>query len=145
MTRIIEVRKLDIAVEYLDAAMQMYIDRRNYFCAIHLAGAAAELFDAHLPESMRMSEIAWKCQKALFLESGNGTPSNKKINEVVNGAKNSIKHMDNSDERTVAIDPISEAEWYIDNALISFEKLNLTKTPTAWKYQDYRNAEMRPT
>jgi hypothetical protein len=46
-------------------------------------------------------------------------------------------------EQQVTIDPISDAQWYIDNALISFEKLNLTKTPTAWKYQDYRNAEMR--
>jgi hypothetical protein len=46
MSEIIEVRKLNIAVEYLDAAMQMYVDQRNFFCAIHLAGAAAELFDA---------------------------------------------------------------------------------------------------
>jgi hypothetical protein len=80
MSGIIEVRKLDIAVEYLDAAMQMYIDQRNYFCAIHLAGAAAELFDGHLPKNTgtRISEIAWKCQKALFHESGRGRLATRK-------------------------------------------------------------------
>jgi hypothetical protein len=62
---------------------------------------------------------------------------------VVNGSRNSIKHIDDDGEQKVTIDPISETELYIDNALISFEKLNLTKTPTAWKYQHYRNAEMR--
>jgi hypothetical protein len=52
-------------------------------------------------------------------ESGKGTPSNKKINEVVNGSRNSIKHMDDDGEQKVTIDPISEAKWHIDNALIS--------------------------
>ena len=46
----IEIPKLEIAREYLELAMQLYVERRNYFCAIHLAAAAAELFDRHLPE-----------------------------------------------------------------------------------------------
>lgn len=142
MSRTIEVPKLDIAIEYLDAAMQMYVDQRNYFCAIHLAGAAAELFDAHLPKHTRISEIAWKCQKALHESETGRQPSNKEINEVANGSRNAIKHMDEDGVLTVAIDPIAEAQWYIDNALISFEKLKLTQTPAAWRYQDYRNAEM---
>ena len=132
MSGIIKVRKLDIAVEYLDAAMQMYMDQRNYFCAIHLAGSAAELFDGHLPKNTgtRTSEIAWKCQKALFHESGKETPSNKKINEVVNGSRNSIKHMDDDGEQKVTIDPISEAEWYIDNALITCMGIWTSRTKT---------------
>jgi hypothetical protein len=143
MSQTIEITKLDIAIEYLDAAMQMYVDQRNYFCAVHLAGAATELFDAHLPKQTRISEIAWKCQRALHESETGSQPSNKEINEVVNGSRNAIKHMDQDGVVTVAFDPIAEAEWYIDNALISFEKLRLTKTPAAWRYQDHRNAEMR--
>jgi hypothetical protein len=42
-------RKLDIAREYLDAAIEFFLARHNFFCAIHLAAAAEELFGAHLP------------------------------------------------------------------------------------------------
>ena len=135
-------QKLDIAKEYLDAAMQMYLEQRDYFCAIHLAGAAAELLDRHLPEERRTFWIAWRAQKALHRYETGKEPSKKEINEVVNGSKNAIKHMADG-QQTVMLDPVSEAQWYIDNALVSWEKLGLGKTPTNWRYQDYRNAEMR--
>ena len=56
----IEVPKLEIACEYLDAAIEFFLERTNFFCAINLAAAAGELFDAHLPESEQMFTLAWK-------------------------------------------------------------------------------------
>jgi hypothetical protein len=77
------VTKLAIACEYLDLAMQLYIEERNYFCAIHLAAAAEELFGGHLPEQERMHTITWKAQRALHnLETGR-EPTNKEIRDVV--------------------------------------------------------------
>lgn len=49
------IYKKDIATEYLNAAMQMYLRKENYFCAIHLAAAAFELFDLHLPKNRNCS------------------------------------------------------------------------------------------
>ncbi len=135
-------QKLYIAGEYLDAALQMYLEQRNYFCALHLAGAAAELLDQHLPEEDRTFGIAWRAQRALhYIETGE-EPSNRKINKVLNGPKNAIKHMEN-EEQTVTVDPVLEAEWTIESALVSSEKLKLRKTPTGWRYQDYRNAKIQ--
>ena len=57
--------KLDIAREYLDAAIEAFLARRSFFCAIHLAAAAEELLGAHLPEDKRISTLAWKAEKAL--------------------------------------------------------------------------------
>jgi hypothetical protein len=137
-----KIRKLDIAIEYLDAAMQMYIDRKNFFCAIHLAEAAAELFDAHLPEENRIRRIAWLAQKQMHLSENGKEASNEQINMVMSGTKNAIKHM-NDGERCFTVDPISEAEWSIEQAIVSFERLGLEKTATLWKFQDCRNTEMR--
>jgi len=54
--------KIDIACEYIDLAMQCYVEGHNYFCAIHLAGAAEELFGAHLAKDKRISTVAWKAR-----------------------------------------------------------------------------------
>ena len=53
-----KVSKLEIAQEYLDAAIEFFLAGTNFFCAIHLAAAAEELFGAHLPKSQRVSTSA---------------------------------------------------------------------------------------
>jgi hypothetical protein len=135
-------QKLGIAREYLDAAMQMYLEQQNYFCAIHLAGAALELLDHHLPKEDRTFGIAWRAQRALHCDETGEEPSDKEINNILNGPKNAIKHMKVEDQ-TVTLDPVFEAEWWIECALVIWEKLELRKTPTGWRYQDYRNAEIQ--
>src|ERR1700730_17778092 len=135
-----EYSKLQIAGEYLDAAMQFYIDQQNYFCAIHLAAAAAELLDEHLPQEKRTVEIAWNAQRARRRMETGTDASKQDIKNVLLYSKNTIKHMDTV-ERTATLDPIFEAQWWIDHALTSFEKLELTKTPTLWRYQEVRNEE----
>lgn len=64
-----DVSKLEIALEYLDAAIEFFLAGTNFFCAIHLAAAAEELFGAHLPESQRIFMLAWKAEKALKSEA----------------------------------------------------------------------------
>jgi hypothetical protein len=45
-----EVPKLEIASEFLDAAIEFFLAGCNFFCAIHLSAAAEELFGAHVSE-----------------------------------------------------------------------------------------------
>ncbi|MGC9953437.1 MAG: hypothetical protein ABSD21_04060 [Rhizomicrobium sp.] len=141
MSTILEVSKLEIAAEYLDAAMQMYLERRNYFCAIHLAAAAAELFDRHLPPEKSGHEISWRAQEILHEREKRVKPQREEVKNVLYGTKNAIKHMDDG-VQTVTVDPIFEARWYIDQALNSAEKLSLRKSPMMWQYRDRRSAEM---
>jgi hypothetical protein len=150
--------KLSIACTYLDMAMQLYIEERDYFCAIHLAAAAEELFGKHLPEQERIYTITRKAQRALHeIETGR-EPTKQELEAVVAYAKNAIKH-ENYDggERSVTLDPVFEARRYIEDALINFNKLresekyrrDLPKSPTMWKFEDYQNGrddeEMRRT
>jgi hypothetical protein len=63
--------KLDIAREFLDTAMRLYVEERDYFSAIHLAAAAEELFGQHLSEDERISTIALRAQISFdILETG---------------------------------------------------------------------------
>jgi hypothetical protein len=45
--------------------MQLYIEERKYFCAIHLAAAAEELFGKHLPAHERIHTIVRNAQQGL--------------------------------------------------------------------------------
>lgn len=142
--------KLEIASEYLELAMQLYLEKRNYFCAIHLAGAAEELFGMHLPKDKRIFNIARKAQKALRIIETAKVPQNAKehaeadreATQLVNWSKNTIKHL-NDDKTTITIDPVFEASRWIEQALINYYKLHLPKSSTLWKFEDYRNKEIQ--
>jgi len=140
-----KVPKLDIAREYLDAAIKFFLERTNFFCASLLAAAAEELFGAHLPESQRSATIARKAQKALMSETGR-VPTDKVVKAArisVNNWKNEIKHMRNRRRRTIKIDREFVAEHYIKRALMNFNKLKLRKSAAIRKFEDHQARRVR--
>ena len=66
------VPKLEIACEYLDAAIEFYLACTNSFCVIHLAAAAEELLGKHLREDQRIFTFAWKAEKQADIGSKAG-------------------------------------------------------------------------
>ena len=139
----VEVSKLEIASEYLDAAIGFFLAGTNYFCAIHLSAAAEELFGAHLREDQRIFTLAWKAEKALMSETG-PIPSDAVARRSVNEWKNDVKHMNDGASPTIRIDPAFAAEHHIEQALINFYKLNLRKKSAAvWKFEDHQNRKVQ--
>jgi hypothetical protein len=126
--------KIDMAREYLDAAIELFLTRNNFFCAIHLAAAAEELFGAHLPECQRISTLAWKAERAL--KSEQQPTSDASARRSVNEWKNEVKHMDDGSSLTLKIDPAFAAEYHIEQALINFYKLGLHKSAAIWKFEE---------
>ncbi len=138
-----EVAKLEVALEYLDAAIEFFLAGRNFFCAIHLSAAAEELLGAHLPESQRIFTYAWKAEKALLSETADAEVTTAEARKSVNEWKNEVKHMNDSTSRTVTIDPAFAAEHHIEQALVNFYKLSLRKSPAIWKFEEYQNRKIR--
>lgn len=124
-----DFKKLDIACEFIDMAMQFYIEERNYFCAIHLAAAAEELLGAHLPSKERFFAFTVKAQQTLHKLKTGEEQSYSKAREFVLWSKNTIKHMDSNDTK-ITIDPKFEAEFWIEHALVNYSKLNIPKSQT---------------
>ena len=119
-----EISKLDIAREYLDAAIEFFLPETNLFCAIHLAGAAEELFGPHFPECQRIYTSAVKAEMALKSEVGRDlSDARKRVNEW----RNEVKHMSGGASRSWAIDPEFAAKHHIEQALVNFYKLGLQK------------------
>lgn len=138
----VEVSKLEIAGEYLDAAIEFFLERTNYLCAIHLSAAAEELFGAHLPEDQRIFTLAWKAERALMSETGS-LALDAVARRSVNEWKNDVKHMDEGTPLTITVDPPFAAEHHIEQALINFYKLNLRKSAAVWKFEDHQNHKVR--
>ena len=133
----VDVSKLEIASEYLDTAIGFFLAGTNYFCAIHLAAAAEELFGAHLPKEQRIFTLSWKAEKALMSEAG-PMPSDAAAHRSVNEWKNDVKHMNDGASPTIRIDPAFAAEHHIEQALINFYKLNLRKSAAVWRFEDHQ-------
>src|SRR5882672_917951 len=114
--------KIDIAREYLDAAINFFLARDNLFCAIHLAAAAEELFGAHLPKPERIFTIALRAERAFILENPmlpealSDADVNKKARKNVNEWSNKVKHMDDGESSTLEVDPAFAAEHHIEQA-----------------------------
>src|SRR5262249_33210480 len=133
----VEVPLLEIAREYLDAAIEFFLKRTKFFCAIHLAGAAGGIFLGHLWGAEQVFTAARKAGKGLLVEKGTG-PSDAEARQSVNKWKNEVKHM-NDGARRRTINPEFAAECLIEKALVSFYKLKLQKSPAIWKFEDHQN------
>ena len=122
--------------------LSFFLARTNLFCAIHLAGAAEELFGAHLSENERISTLACRAEKALKSERGT-TISDSAARRSVNEWKNEIKHMNSSDCARLRIVPVFAAEHHIEHALVDFYKLHLDKSTAIWKFEDHQSRKIR--
>jgi hypothetical protein len=134
-----EVAKIDIALEYLDAAITFFLTQRNFFCAIHLAAVAEELFGGHLAEEHRIEQSALKAEKALLAERG-CDPTEREVHRSVKKWKNEVKHMGSRTASSLHIDEVFAADYHIEQALINFYRLGLQKSPAIWRYEDFKNA-----
>lgn len=137
----IEVPKLEIAREFLDAAIEFFLASKNYFCAIHLAGAAEELLGAHLHISKRNFARAWKTERAMMAESGK-IPSDKEAGRSVNEWKNAVKHIEIGTSPTIVINPAFAAEYQIGLALNNFRELKLPRSAAVVKLWDYQGCNV---
>lgn len=137
----VEVSKLTIAGEYLDAAIEFFLARTNYFCAIHLSAAAEELLGAHLPEGERIFTFARRAERALKSETKSPMTAAAAVKSV-NDWKNDVKHMNDGASPTIRIDAAFAAEHHIEHALINFTKLNLRKSSAVWRFEDHQNRSL---
>ena len=128
-------KKIHIAEEYLNDAIQLYFAGK-YFSAIHLAAAATELFEGHLPPPSGILNLTVKAQKAFeYCETGKA-PKDADAKRIINHEKNAIKHMDSVSDSEVNIDSQSMAIFWIENALSNHRKLGLGQSKNIWKFED---------
>ena len=141
-----EYSKIDIAMEYLDSAIDEYDVHKRYFASMNLAFVAEELLgklvrvttgrpDRHTESINTLLEIQSKIDL--------GFKDRKKLQQLLLSGKNTIKHMDSAnDNKAKLYFPIeTEAFWAIECAV---ENIKLLDIPVPTRVLDFLNSYERP-
>ncbi len=126
--------KLNIALEYLEAAIEERELRQRYFAAMNLAGVAEELLGKLIRANGdvdQMTEAVNRLnviQKVGVEQLGWKKLSEKELRKLLVRPKNSIKHMDsvaseNSAELFFEVE--DESKWLIQSAIRNLDILNI--------------------
>jgi hypothetical protein len=139
-----EIRKIDMAVQQLEDALQAYFNGR-YHSALVLAAAAEQLFAGYMhlhkiePAFSSMRKVIVKIANGL--KSSSGTPfkptTEKDIGELLNRAYNHSHHAGKT-ELELHMNPRFEAQETIDRAVSNFDSLlvkyDLAELPLAQRF-----------
>ncbi|MGR5079932.1 hypothetical protein [Photobacterium swingsii] len=141
--------KFDIALEYLDVASRLFIEGRNYFSIIHLAGAGEEILGKYCESVEIDSEVAKYKKSAIKWQSK--FDASLKVKDVLaeyNYSKNAIKHFDNKKcgDAIVQLDIKNEAENMLRRAYNNLESLDMLECcpQSLWKVIDMTTIWLEP-
>ncbi|UJO99550.1 MAG: hypothetical protein LZF64_10140 [Nitrosomonas sp.] len=123
-----QIGKREIAQPQLKEPIALFLDEK-FLCAITLAGAAEEIL-ARLVNVGSEQSIVEESLEAIQKLREAGIPmmgdlSKKKIFNLWNNARNTIKHHDEKSEEIVIINLFDEAYWMIKRALANASKLGI--------------------
>lgn len=127
--------KLDIADEMLESAIESYLDAENYFSALHLAGAAQEIYGKWLRINgeQNFSKMMLNQAEKIF----NEPIDRKAIKREDKRPKNSIKHMDNKSDRFAHLNPQLDSFVVISEAVIEYLMLKRSETSNITRFKNY--------
>lgn len=130
-----KIDKLIIADELLDKAIDCYIDERKYFSALHLAGAAQEIYGKWICSNNGQDYSTMMIDK---LDAALDVKIDKKILKKVNKhPKNTIKHLDNINDRYAQLNPKFDSCMEILEALIEYTRLGRVETKNILRFKEY--------
>lgn len=124
--------KMLAATELLECGLQAFFDG-NYFAALHLAGAADDIFGGYVTrggtdsafESLKAGALRIAEHLAKLPEyQMEGPPATEKgIAHVMNYARNRTKHLDKEGDDEILFNPRSEAKGLLRRALTNYYDL----------------------
>lgn len=133
-----KVDKLTIADELLESAIENYLDYKKYFTALHLAGAAQEIYGKWLrcnggqDYSNLMLDQVGKAFKNQGVEI-----DKKSIKKSDKHSKNTIKHLNNKSDRYAELNPEFDAFMQIVDSIMDYSFLKRIETHNIIRFKEY--------
>lgn len=123
--------KRDIAMQYFKLALSEYVEGKNMFAVIHLAGAAEEMLGklVSLQNKETAFERAQRLTRAFYKSFGKKTPKDNLINKHILKIKNGVKHINDGKDLEIQFDIKREAKELICRAIDNFNHLPELKRP----------------
>jgi len=134
--------KLDIADEMLDAAIAAFLDSKQFFVALNLAGVAEELYGKviRINGGVNSQSSLIELAKAIARHDDGVEMTDKELFNVSCMHKNDIKHLDTEEQRFIELDVEDEARATIGCALTNHTLLDRQFTPTIQRFYEFGRA-----
>lgn len=131
--------KLNIADEMLDGAILAFLDSKQLFVALNLAGVAEELYGKaiRLSGGVNSQSSLIELAKAIARLDGNSELKDSDLVKVSVMHKNGIKHLDAEEQRYIEIDVEDEARSAIGCALTNHTLLDRPFTPNVQRFYEF--------
>ncbi|PSV15390.1 hypothetical protein [Photobacterium kishitanii] len=130
-----KIDKLDIADEMLESAIESYLDTKKYSSALHLAGAAQEIYGKWLRISGGQDFSSIMLEHAANISK---EPIDRKaIKKEDKRPKNSIKHIDNESDRFAFLNPQFDSFMMISEAVTEYIMLKRPETHNIIRFKEY--------
>ena len=122
-----KVAKFDVANNHVQTAIDLFLEKKDYLCALSLAGAAEEILGQYAKRENKTPMLDLIC--SVVNEELSSSIDHKTLKkEFLNKAKNTIKHFDNNESEYIEIDPESEAIMMLLRAIGNLHYQNRTVT-----------------
>lgn len=139
----IKITKLDVAINHLQMAIDMFLTDQDLLCILTLAGAAEEILGQYAIRSNERTIIDLLCSSLKMKISPNMVDNDFK-RTVLNNARNTVKHFNKAESEIIEIDPETEALCMLIRAicnLYSHDKTATHNTPALmeWIYDNRKD------
>jgi hypothetical protein len=132
-------QKIEIAQRQLDTAIRLFLEGKDLFSVVTLAGAADEILGKALEHRgltsalTNMSEIEARVSAAFDDSSSTA----REIRDRANYARNHLKHHDDPDAATVTVDIRQEAIDMLSRAFDNATMLDGPWSPEMYQYNEW--------
>lgn len=129
------IDKLLIADELLETAIDCYLDQNKYLSALHLAGAAQEVYGKWIRSNNGQNLSTLMLNE---YEKHTGDKIDRKaLNKADKHSKNTIKHLDNKGDRFAQLNPKLDSFMQISEAVTDYMLLKRSETTNIARFKEY--------
>ncbi|ELT7571700.1 hypothetical protein [Vibrio cholerae] len=130
-----KIDKLLIADELLETAIDCYLDQNKYLSALHLSGAAQEIYGKWIRSNNGQDFSTLMLNE---YEKQLGVKIDRKVlKKSDKHAKNTIKHLDSKSDRFAQLNPKLDAFMQISEAVTDYMLLRRYETENITRFKNY--------
>lgn len=121
--------RVDLAIEQLEVALDLFLRKHSYVAALTLAGAAEEILGKALSLQEKWTILnQWHINNAFMDDVRNQQMSLSTYASHINVDRNSAKHMRSLDDATITLDLLEASMWMLYRACANFGWLGFPPT-----------------
>lgn len=125
--------RVDLALEQLDVALELFLEKRSFASALTLAGAAEEI----LGKALKLQNRGHTLDEWYDQVNEVWGVSRKEFITKTNAARNAAKHLSSHEEMNVGFGVEIEAVWLLVRACENARRLGYEDTNRMWQFNEW--------